>query len=152
MRKMFSEKQIESMILESKKNISTLVDNAGNVRFLEGDIKDGEVSGVTITYGKWSLSGTHLLIVLAGTIANATALSSAEVGSLTLPSWIMDKIYPLVGTRVVYNTYPAYGSDFAQQQIGVSLNKSTDSLKLIASGPTMTADRTFRFNFDLLID
>ena len=56
------------------KIFENIVDNQGNTRFIEGDITIQEVSGVSKLFGKWSLSGSHLLIVLALGIANATEI------------------------------------------------------------------------------
>lgn len=49
-----------------------IVDKNGNPRFIEGTITPETISGITFTYCKWSLSGTHLMIVLAGTCKNVT--------------------------------------------------------------------------------
>ena len=53
-------------------NISTLTDSKGNPRFIEGEGTPMEMEGFTASYCKWSLSGTHLMIVLSGSFANAT--------------------------------------------------------------------------------
>ena len=95
MRRMFSEKQIEGLAQEQskavKKDIATLVDADGHNRFIEGDIEIEEITGITKTYGKWSLSGTHLLIVLClGAVVGTTI--SGTLANITLPSYIASKI------------------------------------------------------------
>ena len=77
MRRMYSEKQIRELVKTTKGyDIVNLVDKDGHERFIEGDIPDPEITGLTPIYYKWSLSGTHLMIVMAGTIENGTNLSN----------------------------------------------------------------------------
>ena len=56
--------------------MENIVDSKGNKRFVEGPLTTTTISGVTYSYSKWSLCGTHLMIVLGGTIAANTSLIS----------------------------------------------------------------------------
>ena len=129
-----------------------IVDSEGHVRYIEGALTTPTISGITFTYAKWSLSGTHLMLVLAGNIANGTSYSTTTFGEVALDSWIMDKIYPIVGTVVIPTSIPMFADDYSSQEQGVNLNKEGNVLSLRFASNTLTANRTFRIQFDLLID
>ena len=131
-----------------------ITDADGHSRFIENDIIGEETEGITYTYGKWSLSGTHLMFVLAGSIANATALGNNILAKITnVPSWIMNKIILLFGNRVLNTTITLYDSGGSTQNLAVRLIKQSDTELQITTGSlTLTADRNFRIQFDLLID
>ena len=78
--------------------IEVLVDKNNHFRFVEGNVSTSTISGVTFSYAKWSLSGSHLSIVVAGTLANGSSLNGDLWATITLPSWIVSKIYPVWGT------------------------------------------------------
>lgn len=140
--------------LVSQNNLSSIVDNQGNPRFVEGDITTS-LEGVTLTYAKWSLSGTHLLIVLGGEIANGTEFTATSVwAELNLPQWIKDKIIPLVTIYVDIKSSTIFSEDYAtSQNVSCRLIKTTNDIIQVRSGSfTASDDRVFRFNFDLLID
>lgn len=135
-------------------NLADIVDSDGNKRFVEGDITIHEISGITQSYGKWSLSGTHLMIVVAISLADTTAITSGTIlCQIDVPQWVKDKIVPIVGTYVdrIQQTY--YDSVLAKQDMNVSLRlDSTYGLYITLGSLTLTADRTGRIVFDLLID
>ena len=66
MRRMYSKKQLDVM----KKDITTLVDSEGHNRFEEWDMTSETLSGVTFSFKKVSLSGTHIMFVFAGEVAS----------------------------------------------------------------------------------
>lgn len=81
-----------------------ILDKDGHNRFIEGLTGELEITGITNVYNHWSLSGTHLMIVLA--FANETenniSIPQWSVGAQTvLPSWVYDKIYPIGASNVV---------------------------------------------------
>ena len=142
--------------LVSQNNLSSIVDNQGNPRFIEGDIPMKKISGITFTYSKWSLSGTHLLMVIAGDIANGTTLVDASQWfELALPQWIIEKLKILFGTQHIdMKSVIAYATDTSSQTInGCVLDKGIDKIYLnVYSTITFTSDRAFRLIFDYLID
>ena len=73
--------------------LDDIVDSQGNKRFIEGNLEKGS-STATITYNKWSLSGTHLMIVIAGTISSNLE-TYHNIAHGTLPTYINSKIFPL---------------------------------------------------------
>ena len=156
MRKMFSEKQIQELVKNTPKGIESLVDSQGHDRFVEGDITIEEITGITQTYGKWSLSGTHLMIVVAVDIADTTVLTNASIlANLDgIPEWIKDKIVPTFSNIVYTQNFSAYASNYTTQTVTVVLQKhSTYGLRLLlGNNVTLTADRTLRVVYDLLID
>lgn len=156
MRRMYSENQIA----KAKKNIANLVDADGNPRFVEGDGEiavPAQIEGLNITYNKWSLSGSHLMIVVAGNVADGTVLANDAFTLYTLPKYISDKIYPVfANTRIEVKTGSFFADNWGKQDATFSLRK-LDAPALgvginLSSGLTLTADRSFRIQFDLLID
>ena len=111
MRRMYSEEQVKKMIqnalssgqMKDVKVFEDIVDKDGHARFIEGDIDLAATTpeGVTKVYGKWSLSGSHLMIVLAGVIADGTTIGGAIWAKVNMPSWIINKIYPIFSNKVV---------------------------------------------------
>lgn len=155
--KYFSIKTATMLLTSEVAIFENITDKDGHKRFLEGDIELSEnmPEGVTLTYGKWSLSGTHLMLVLAGNIANGTELiNSANVCELTtLPSWIVEKIYPVFNDVIERKKFDASASSWGTQILDVALRKNESGVFIrLASGLTLTADRGFRIAFDLLID
>lgn len=132
-----------------------ITDENNHKRFIEGDIDLIESpTGLTKTYGRWSLSGTHLLIVLACDIANATTITSGYYAYLKdLPQWIFNKIVPVFGTsNVERSSATLYADDYSNQSMGINLIKSASQINIQFANITTTADRKFRKSFDLLID
>lgn len=151
MKHMWSEEEIQSF----KKDISNLVDSKGNPRFVGGDLTTPTIAGVEFTYAKWSLSGTHLMIVLAGNIANGTKLSNNTIiATSSLEAWILSKIYPVFANDAIeVKSLSLYGNDWSSQSLPIGFKKFNDHIELvIASGLTLSANRGFRIQFDLLID
>ena len=134
-----------------------IIDNEGRKRFLEGNGSSLNQAGVNITYCKWSLSGTHLMLVAAGTIADETVITNGTVlATFQLPSWIHDKIYPVWGgDRLEIKPYTLTADNWSTQTSSTVLTKSasTRALQFVQSGAlTLTATRGFRIVYDLLID
>ena len=162
MRRMYSKPQLlEAVEQEAKVNglkaFENIVDKDGHKRFIEGDLNlyQNVPNTWTKTYGKWSLSGSHLLIVLGITIPDESASFDGVLCALggVLPQWIIDKIYTLFSNVVIRQQIPAYANNFTSQNCIFLLEKISDeNLRIYASTPAMTADRNVRIAFDLLID
>ena len=133
------------------KVFENIVDKYGHKRFIEGEVSFPAVEGLTKSYGKWSLSGTHFMYVVAGTVANGTVLTNKVFYITDLPQWIMDKIYPVFNDVIEVKSTPFYSSDWSSQNAGFILNKAA-TLNITCGTFTATADRQFRCQFDLLID
>ena len=157
MRRMFSEKQIQELVKATKKDINTLVDSQGRNRFIEGNITAETITGITQTYGKWSLSGTHLMLVVCFELANSAVISSTKLCKIELPTWVFDKVKPIYGNTI--NPYVSFtggvvtgGTGTGNQNISCSLTKETDYVAINIYSVTSSGDRGFRVQFDLLID
>ena len=161
MRRMWSLKQLKDIAdVQAKavqKDISTLVDKDGHPRFIEGVIDTtGLPTGVTSPYAKWSLSGTHLMIVLCFAVASGTSVGSVKFVEFELPKWIYDKIVPVFGSYIEdKGTLDIRGSDASKVGEFLSNMSKIPSNKLrfayrIANATT--ADGFIRLSFDLLID
>ena len=151
MKHMWSEEEIQSF----KKDISNLVDSKGNPRFIEGNGTPGTIEGFTSTYCKWSLSGTHLMIVLAGSFVNNTVLAAnSTIATYPIPKFIYDKIYFVWQNNMEIKTINSYADDWSSQGIQFKFQKigNETALKIETNNITFTANRSFRVQFDLLID
>ena len=143
---------IENSLMENIKDL------AGNLRFFEVEGTETEtISGVTTNYCKASLSGTHLMFVVAVSIANTTDLTfpSRLRYNFKLPKWLVDKIAILFGTdRVDNKSFNAYATDETTQSFNFLMQKVDDeNIRIYQyNNITLTADRNLRIQFDLLID
>lgn len=141
-------------------NITTLTDSDGNNRFIEGNgaVNESLPSGLEISYCKWSLSGTHLMIVIAGTIENTTAVNNNTLlAEFVIPDFVANKIFPVWGVNIESKNIPCVADNWSIQQLNVVFLKVSGQAKLqvrTSGGATFTAtaDRGFRMQFDLLID
>lgn len=136
-------------------NITTLTDSNGNPRFLEGDGSQWEsgIEGLDLTYCKWSLSGTHLMLVCAGTIANGTVLASSDkMCKFELPSFILNKIFPVWSNVIELKQLNLQSDDWTSQTSHVKEGKYKNGIYFEFGAITLNEDRKFRIQFDLLID
>lgn len=135
-----------------------IVDKNNHLRFIEGNLSvSGSLpEGVEITYNKWSLSGTHLMLVLAGNIANETVITSQFIAYGFIPQWIVDKIVPIFRNVIEFKVINLTNDDTSTQTANCYLQKgSTEGNPFIGfylGAVTLTKDRAFRIQFDLLID
>lgn len=136
-----------------------IVDKNGNSRFIEGDITLLEsVSSIIQTYGKWSLSGSHLIFVVSGRIPANTTIGTLVLARIELPTWIMNKIIP--SGQNEYQVAVKYAEQwedrnaFVQPIMYCGLQKLTNNnVQLATWGEKVFTNETFiRLQFDLLID
>lgn len=135
--------------------LDNIVDSQGHKRFIGGNANLPEVTGVTFTYNKWSLSGSHLMLVVCFDVANGTELANNTTMALfEVPKWILDKIDPLYASNFIgAKSVTLYGDNWSVQQSNFTLSKVETGLRVITQGNvTLTADRHVRVQFDLLID
>lgn len=136
-----------------------IVDSNGNNRFIEGNIEMDAITGVTQTYGKWSLSGSHLMLVIAFEIEANTSFSNVALATIYgLPSWILAKIIPATDNEKIVTI------KFAEEwednntpltpQMYCGLQKTSDTYVNISTWGSKTYNnKTFaRVQFDLVID
>ena len=140
--------------------LETIKDRDGHLRFVEGDITMNTITGITQTYGKWSLSGTHLMITIAFTISSGTSFGTSMLAIINdIPSWVMDKIVPSGDTeKQVAVKYADEWIDTNAPQTqhlycGVQkVDNTTLQLARWGGSVTFSADTFFRLQFDLIID
>lgn len=139
----------------SGSELDDIVDSHGNKRFIEGNGTPVTLSKYNFSICKWSLSGTHLMLVLAGTVeATGSAISGQLFCTFELPVWIMNKIYPLSTTGIIESKSMYYYTDtessISKQQI---LRKVNNTLTITNDGGGQFSNNmSFRIQFDLLID
>lgn len=165
MKRMVETKAVELIESMAAKNVTTemilapkiedLVDADGHKRFQEWDgYLPTPITGVNITFSKASLSGSHLMLVVAGEIADGTIISNGSIMQyVDLPAWIMDKIIPIWNTNIEGKSVRIWADDWTYQDVYAVLAKGSDKLAITTTGNvTANKDRKFRFQFDLLID
>jgi hypothetical protein len=104
-------------------------------------------------YNKWSLSGTHLMLVLAGTIEEGTTIAQSAFVTYYVPQYILNKIYPISHNIISLQTIKAIAiDDYSTQEIKSAFNKSSNNLSIVFDPITLTKRRSFRIQYDLLID
>lgn len=129
-------------------------DKNGNARFVGGNLSVSTISGITFTYAKWSLSGSHIMFVLCGEVAANTTLNVDVWASVTLPDYIKNKISGVfASTNIEVKDSRAYYDDWNSINIQTVLQKTSDGVQiLMIQNPTSTAIAHFRIQYDLLID
>ena len=143
--------------------MSNIVDSHGNKRFVEGDINlspDFSNLGITKLYGKWSLSGTHLMIVIAINIpANITTPKNGTICEIQFPNYIKDKLIGLWGNILDVKNFMVRDATAWYLNIKTltdvqSVIFSNGRFIILTSGATITteAQSVCRIQFDLLID
>ena len=159
MKRMHTDREIRAMAVDSVEQKSELkvfeniVDKDGHKRFIEGDINLETITGVTQVYGKWSLSGSHLMIVLAVNVGENTTVAFTNLAYVSVPAWIFDKIEPLFSDIVIHKEQEAFDNDSTVVTSRAILTKrSDDTLGIVTSGFTTTNALAMRIQFDLLID
>ena len=140
---------------ENGVNITQLVDANGNPRFIEGVGVPAEITGFTPTYYKWSLSGTHLMFVLAGNFVNGARVENrTNIVNFTLPEFILNKITPTASNVIEIKSIDVYADDMTYQSFRFKLIKSSETQSMYFETGSFSANnnRGFRIQFDLLID
>lgn len=139
--------------------LEQIEDGSGHIRFVEGDGVPMVSAGFTASYCKWSLSGSHLMLVLSGSFTAGSEVPAATNFALyTLPEWIFDKIYPVFALqRIEVKEVVLYNDDWSEESNSPVLVLTKGSGGVIgfanvAPAFNVTKDRAFRVQFDLLID
>lgn len=153
--KTYVDTQLTYKVDKTSVPMENIKDSAGNSRFVEGNITPQTISGVSFTYAKWSLSGTHLMIVLAGTLENGAVLSNVNWANIVIPQWIHDKIYPVFAISAIeIKAVTARDNAYNSQSLSFLIGKATGHSLYInqTANLTLTSEKYFRLVFDLLID
>ena len=162
-KRMWTDREVRSMAVNSVEKKSDLkvfehiVDKDGHKRFVEGDITIEEITGIAKTYGKWSLSGSHLMMVIALSLADETVIAgNTTLAYIDVPQWVKDKVVKILpeSNEVARGSFIAFSSNAGStQSLAAYLRKPTDSQLVITLGSlTLNTDKFVRLQFDLLID
>lgn len=141
--------------IENMNKMEKIKDSHNHLRFIEGEGTINTIEGLTINFSKWSLSGTHLMFVVAGSILDQTVIQvNTRIIDFSLPKWVFDKIIGVVGSDIDKKSINAYASDYSTQTLTLTLIKRTaaETIAITSQAITLTKDRSFRIQFDLLID
>ena len=130
-----------------------IIDKDGHKRFIEGDITIEDITGITQKYGKWSLSGSHLMVVVAFDVLDTTEIASnTKLCNVDLPKWITDKLVPIYSNRLMSVSTKLWASNGATQDSSAIMVQVLSGVDINLANITLTADRYCRIQFDLLID
>ena len=132
-----------------------ITDSHGNKRFVKGDITMETIEGITQTYGKWSLSGTHLMIIIAGNIEGSTTITAnTELADISFPSYIANKLVPIYATILDKKAFSIYGNTgLILTSFETYCQKVSTHAKLVNRVEiTPSAGGYFRIQYDFLID
>ena len=136
--------------------LDDIVDSEGNKRFVEGNGTPGTISGITTTYCKWSLSGTHLMCVWAGNVPNSANIYANKVMvEFDLPEYIGSKIFPVFGTNNLESrelNFIKSSGDKIVVKAYIKFENNKLWFQHITSQEDVTQTASFRFQVDLLID
>ena len=162
MKHMWSEEEIQELVAEQVgsggsggSTLDDIVDKNGNKRFVEGNGTPFESDAdFNSKYCKWSLSGTHLMCVLSGTLSANTILGAKTLASFTVPDYIGSKIITTWANRITMLEPYIKDSEGAGGTIVVLVNYSSNNItfQLVAQVPAINRERYFRIQFDMLID
>ena len=136
-----------------------ILDKDGHARFIEGDGTSTTQEGLTVSYCKWSLSGSHLMLVFAGALdANYVLTDNQTTALFALPEWIMNKIFPVAGYNTIeikdVNVFNSSSISIAYTE-KLAIQKLSNGIGIFIPQRAQTApayQTTFRAQFDLLID
>lgn len=138
------------------KLFENIVDKNNHSRFTEGPINTIQKTGVTYTYAKWSLSGSHLMIVLSGVISENTTFGQEDLATLSLPEWISEKLYTIHSQTTLLNMGDMYIREGLQNSTKTCIITKPESGDLIISFrdsfQSESLNTGFRLQFDFLID
>ena len=142
------------------KIFENIVDKAGNPRFIEGDISVINDLSELSPFAHWSLSGSHLMLVLCiynDTEEDITISGASELASVELPHWIAEKIFPM-GTSGhiamksgIKGLYPSSLTP-SVSDVTAYLLKTSDTIQLNGINAKFESGDYYRIEFDLLID
>ena len=129
-------------------------DNYGNLRFVEGRVEQLVSAGMTLLYGRWSLSGTHLMIVATFQFNSGTVLSSTTpLCAVSLPAYIANKISVIYGDIVARSPFQGFDQGGNMQSSNMSLHLNGNNLLIIPLSTTnFNSTKIMKIQFDLLID
>ena len=156
MKHMWSEEELQTLIEEqggsggSGSTLDDIVDSNGNKRFVEGVLPVIPIEGLTYLYNKWSLSGTHLMIVLL--FANYTNsdvnVSNQTLFSIAFPDYIENKIISTTDGVILKDRFFDFTND---TQIYYTLSKTSAVVTATGDG-FASRGKTYRLTLDMLID
>ena len=138
--------------------LEDIEDSAGNKRFVEGNgaIASSISSKITGSFIKWSLSGTHLMLVCAGTVNGSYNFAAEDpLATFTdIPEYIRNKIVALPNNYLESKTC-YFQKGLTKTSFEASLRYLSAFSKLNIYFDEAVNPETgsyFRIQFDLLID
>lgn len=133
--------------------LDDIVDSQGNKRFIEGDGVNGSYANVSYLYNKWSLSGTHLMLVTVFKVNSSQDFSAnTTISTFKLPQFIIDKITNISTNIVLRRNCDVYVNEAITANIETKLIKNNDELKINVATYSLINSGDARIQVDLVID
>lgn len=142
--------------------LENIVDDNGDLRFNEGSIDVIDTLEDYVIFSKWSLSGTHLLLVLCiyNTSESDITISGASqiTTPINLPQWVKSKIYPMGTTYHVMRIsggitgYKPSDLTASANPVETYLMKANNDITINTIDATFESGFYYRFEYNLLID
>ena len=138
-----------------------ITDADGNPRFVDGDITidSGLAEKVESAYSKWTLSGSHLMIVCMFKVLEDFTASGTNLAKVTIPSWLYAKIYPMGNTNhisVIDSLYGYYPNNLSASAGAIrpylAKNVGDYQLDITIESGNLEEDKYYRVVFDLVIE
>ena len=138
------------------KLFETIEDTNGNNRFVKGDVvlDENAHAGIVKTYGKWSLSGSHLMLVFGCELPDGFAIKNGDAFAYAeLPRWVFVNLTSLFSIAIDSKTFQIRGNDWSSQDVTVFLNKGDGNKVVFNFGNNVTVSgvKKCRFAFDFII-
>ena len=155
-------KTIESVIDENGniRSMNNILDSDGNPRFIGGSITKSEsfTGDITIEYAKWTLSGSHLMLVFMFIVNEDVTISGNYLADITIPDWLGAKIYPMNNTNHVAVKDSVYGYQANNLQQSTNPTRpylfklNNTKLYFMLEQGDLETGKTYRIQFDLVIE
>ena len=135
--------------------LAEIKDAQGNKRFIQGTFTYMPPTGVSVDYAKWSLSGTHLMLVICfHKIAGSLETGGINFDTIGLPQYVLDKINPAIGSYVDTKWFKATKTGYSDSvDVWTYVVKLSNALRVtLGSFQTTGNDDYARIIYDFLIE
>lgn len=133
---------------------NALFDSDGNFRFIIGDGKPSNVSGMTISSSKWALNGANLIFEILGVFSGQNLSGFDVLSTFTLPEWVINKIVtPASNVVDILSCEMISIEDASGVTIKVQVTKSGNNIYFTnVTNINISAISLFKIRYNIIID